>query len=147
MNCNAVHNNLIFYLDNELNQEEKQELEKHLETCEECNNLYNQIAATYTFENIPEVSADFTDNVMEKIVPSRKVDFNKQQFIKFSRRIAAAILFMLISVSAVYIFTQQQQERYAQQQDAEEEIRNYYFADLDSYDLNTYYTSNTEEEE
>ncbi|MCF8217938.1 MAG: zf-HC2 domain-containing protein [Bacteroidales bacterium] len=147
MNCNAVHNNLIFYLDNELNQEEKQELEKHLETCEECNNLYNQIAATYTFENIPEVSADFTDNVMQKIVPSRKVDFNKQQFIKFSRRIAAAILFMLISVSAVYIFTQQQQERYAQQQDAEEEIRNYYFADLDSYDLNTYYTSNTEEEE
>ena len=147
MNCNAVHNNLIFYLDNELNQEEKQELEKHLETCEECNNLYNQIAATYTFENIPEVSADFTDNVMEKIVPSRKVDFNKQQFIKFSRRIAAAILFMLISVSAVYIFTQQQQERYAQQQDAEAEIRNYYFADLDSYDLNTYYTSNTEEEE
>lgn len=147
MNCNTVHNNLIFYLDNELNQEKKQELEKHLETCEECNDLYNQIAATYTFEDIPEVSADFTDNVMEKIVPSRKVDFNKQQFIKFSRRIAAAILFMLISVSAVFIFTQQQQERYTQQQDTEEEIRNYYFADLDSYDLNTYYTTNTEEEE
>mgnify|MGYP000686308478 CR=1 FL=1 len=72
---------------------------------------------------------------------------DKQQFIKFSRRIAAAILFMLISVSAVFIYTQQQQEKYAQQQDTEKEIRSYYFADLDSYDLNTYYTTNTEEEE
>lgn len=147
MNCNTIHNKLIFYLDNELNQEEKQELEKHLETCNSCNALYKKLADTYDFDNIPDMSADFTDQVMEKIVPSPKIDIKKQQFIKFSRRIAAAVLFMLISVSAVFVYTQQQQEKYTQQQNTQEEVSTYYFADLDSYDLNTYYTSNTEERE
>lgn len=146
MNCNTVHNKLIFYLDNELNQEEKQELEKHLETCEECNDLYKQMAATYHFDDIPDISPDFTDNVMEKINPAQKVELNNREFVKFSRRIAAAILFMIISVSAVLIYTQEQQEKYTQQQNTEEEIRSYYFADLDSYDLNTYYATNTEGE-
>ncbi|MFW6019998.1 MAG: anti-sigma factor family protein [Bacteroidales bacterium] len=147
MNCNTIHNKLIFYLDNELDQDEKQELEKHLETCSSCNELYKKLAGTYNFNNIPGMSADFTDQVMQKIVPSQKIDSKKQQFIKFSRRIAAAVLFMLISISAVFVYTKQQQKKYTQQQNTQEEVKTYYFADLDSYDLNTYYTSKTEEKE
>lgn len=46
MNCDAVIREVSNYIDGELALSERQELERHLEHCEECNLVVNQTRQT-----------------------------------------------------------------------------------------------------
>jgi len=46
LNCNGVIHEISNYLDGELELPAKQELERHLEHCEECNLVVNQTRMT-----------------------------------------------------------------------------------------------------
>ena len=46
MNCNGVIREISNYLDGELELPAKQDLERHLEHCEECNLVVNQTRVT-----------------------------------------------------------------------------------------------------
>lgn len=143
MKCNNTHTKLIFYLDGELDQQESKAIQAHLQECETCHALYSQLKSTLAMAKAPEPSAGFTNKVMEQVFPDKQ---KSKQFINFTRRIAAAILFLLISSSAVIVLTESRQAQFVEEQTVEEEFVDYYFADLDSYDLDNYYTTNEKSE-
>ncbi len=47
MKCKTVHKKLIFYIDSELSHSENEEIGLHLETCNECLHLYNELNTSY----------------------------------------------------------------------------------------------------
>ncbi len=56
MNCQDIESRLIAYLDNTLSETEKQELEQHIDSCEDCTIELEQTKALFTaFKNEPEV--------------------------------------------------------------------------------------------
>lgn len=147
MNCNTAHTKFIFYLDNELNYSEKQDFEKHLKYCSSCQKLFNDIKATYNQTDIPKLSDNFTQNVMDYSFSSNKQTRSLQHFIRFTRNIAAVILFMLVSLSTLLVISERNEQKYAknEQPTTETEFINYYFADLEAYDVDNYYNETTED--
>jgi len=56
MNCQDIETLLVDYLDNQLSQTQKQDLEEHLSTCESCKVQLEETKALFTaFKNEPEV--------------------------------------------------------------------------------------------
>lgn len=148
MNCQEIHNQFIFYLDGELSPKDTIAFEKHIQECNSCKNLLNQIKATYQQVDIPDLSDNFTDTTLSKI-QSKKNTLYQINFIQHTRRIAAVIAFMLISTTSVLLLTHYQQNTMAETAtNAEgntEEFFNYYFADLDTYDIEEYYIDQKKE--
>lgn len=148
MDCTNVHNKLIFYLDNELPPEEHQAVEDHLSNCSQCSRLLEEFKTTYNLiADAPELTEDFTDQTMDKIFDGQTVQIQARQFVKFTRRIAAVILFMVISISAIILFNQKEDSAIAQSSSQEELFIDYYFADLEQYKLESYYSKENENKE
>jgi len=51
MNHSDFENNILFYLDNELNGSDRVKFESHLNSCEDCQLLFEKIKKTYTCLN------------------------------------------------------------------------------------------------
>ena len=47
MDCKIISNNILFYLDNELVEDERIKFDSHLEACPQCNSLFESVASTY----------------------------------------------------------------------------------------------------
>lgn len=142
MNCQEAHNQFIFYLDGELSQKDTADFEKHIQKCHSCKHLFEQIKMTYTQLNIPDLSKDFTENTLSKIQYNKNTLY-QISLIQYTRRIAAVIAFMLMSTTSVLLFTHYQQntmvENTTNTEENTEEFFNYYFADLDTYNIEEYY--------
>lgn len=71
MRCEEVREILSLYIDNELNEEESSEIEKHLETCEECNREYEDLLTIKKLlTEIPQVQLpdNFKQDLHKKLV-------------------------------------------------------------------------------
>ena len=47
MDCDKISNNIFFYLDKELSEDERLKFEAHLNECPQCKALYENVASTY----------------------------------------------------------------------------------------------------
>lgn len=147
MDCNSAHNKMIFYLDDELPESEKEALEEHLSECSSCHDLLEKIKPVYQKSmEVPPISDDFTDRTIDKLFSGKTVKLQTQQFIRFTQRVAAIILFMVISITTLFILNQKETNKYAESPQEEEIFINYYFADLDQNNLYNYYTTQNKSE-
>lgn len=58
MDCKLVIDNIIFYLDKELQSDEREMFENHLEECITCQEVFNQVKATYITIGMEEIKPD-----------------------------------------------------------------------------------------
>ncbi|ONI38026.1 hypothetical protein AN639_08420 [Candidatus Epulonipiscium fishelsonii] len=75
MNCENYSEMLSCYIDNELTQEEKLELEHHLSTCKNCNQQLQDLMSikeSMTGLETYQVPLDFHSELMKKINPRKK---------------------------------------------------------------------------
>jgi anti-sigma factor RsiW len=76
MKCKQIHNDLIFYLDNELPAERRRVVEEHLVSCADCHEFFHILQSSMAQikeEKNPEVSPFFYTRL------SAKVDQTKSQ--------------------------------------------------------------------
>jgi hypothetical protein len=70
MNCDKILNNILFYLDNELVEEDIVRFESHLHECPQCKDLYDNVVSTYNIigeENQLEVNPFFYHKLKTKL--------------------------------------------------------------------------------
>ncbi len=70
MDCDKHRNNILFYLDNELNEPERVSFDAHINECAQCKALYENVASTYKLiavENKIEVSPFFYHKLKTKL--------------------------------------------------------------------------------
>ncbi len=56
MNCKDFRNNILFFIDKDLNGKNSIEFKKHLEICGDCKLLFEKIASTYAFTKNDKVT-------------------------------------------------------------------------------------------
>lgn len=70
MDCKKINKKIIFYIDNELNQSEKDKVQKHIETCKKCKETYNLLLASMNIisvEKNKKVNPFIATPILEKI--------------------------------------------------------------------------------
>lgn len=98
---------LLLYSKACVNEAQEAEIERHLLTCEECNNTYIQIIESYHMEdesnNLPQ---DFTDNVMKAVLSDRsrnkRVKRKRVAPEVFVYYVAAACITLMLSINGVF---------------------------------------------
>lgn len=131
MNCHFVHTRLLFYLDHELSHSDRGAVEAHLGQCSSCQSLMDNIRSVYAQASEP-VSP--SDSFLERLshLPSGEKPNGKHSlhFVRFVRRIAAAILLMLATTSLTLLYTSGQKHEPTQYA-SEEPFFEHYFSNLD----------------
>lgn len=101
MNCEQMNELLSAWLDGELSETERRQMQAHLEQCAQCRALFEQLQALHTsFSDLEEIPAPegFAQRVMEqveketnpKVVPL----FRRPQMRSFAALAACAVLFV-----------------------------------------------------
>ncbi len=70
MKCTEINKNLIFYIGGELSSEKKKIVKKHLDECDKCKHLFNEMEKTLGIiekEKKPEINPFFYTRVKTKI--------------------------------------------------------------------------------
>ncbi len=105
MDCSLYKNLLSSYIDKDINEIDKIELEKHLLSCEECMNEYKALLSVVKSCNEiedAELPSDFYLGLHEKLcelnVKKSKIDFLKVNW-KWASGIAAVFIIAVISIS------------------------------------------------
>lgn len=119
MSCEKVMEMLSLYIDNELDEQESNEIEKHLRTCEECNREYEDLLAIKKLlsetpqvelplgfkeelhKKLVECSTEDNNEVIDFKEESKKVRSKKRFNWKVLSGIAAGILLTVVSVSSL----------------------------------------------
>lgn len=100
MNHKSIHNDLIFYLDNELSVEKCTAVEKHLEECADCRSIFAFLQEEMQVigkEKNPEVSPFFYTRLSAKL--DKKSDSQAQsQWV----RLAQPAFFSLVLLAGIY---------------------------------------------
>lgn len=73
-NCKDLLGSLSSYIDGDLNPELCQELEKHLEGCEDCRIVLNTTRRTIDLVHAPIERPDLPDDVRERLFKRLKLD-------------------------------------------------------------------------
>ncbi|WP_156291612.1 zf-HC2 domain-containing protein [Oceanobacillus salinisoli] len=98
------------YLDGDLREEEEEELRKHLEFCEECQNHFHELKRTITLIQSSEsvrAPSDFTNHVMSRL-PKEKNGMKYKRWFKRHPIVTAAAIFFIFMLSGM--FTQWNQD-------------------------------------
>jgi len=105
MNCKEVENNLIFYIEGELDAYLNKKINTHLRTCSSCNTLYKNMKADIDFLNFDKVlhvNSNFYQNLALKIKDAEKEKSKnniKQLYIQALAYAAAIIVAVFIGVA------------------------------------------------
>ena len=112
MKCETIRNMMSSYIDKDLNDIEKTELEKHLAECEECREEYESlldiIAACGNFEEV-ELPQNFRTELHQRLVEDKK----KKNFfggilgnkgMKMATGLVAAVLVIAIGIGSSSLF-------------------------------------------
>ena len=70
MKCKIVTEKLIFYLDNEIEEEEREQIKEHLAECNKCNELFNELTSVLEYtklKEIPEVNPFLYTRIKQKL--------------------------------------------------------------------------------
>jgi len=110
MNCQDIETLLIDYLDNQLNKTQKQDLEKHLSSCQNCTTQLEETKALFTaFKNEPEVdpSSELRTNFFKLLEEEKQLqpkvvslDVKKEFPWKTAFQIAASFLLLFMGYFA-----------------------------------------------
>ncbi|MBY0222257.1 anti-sigma factor family protein [Sporosarcina aquimarina] len=106
------------FLDGEISSEEEKILTKHLESCEDCKALMEELEQTETlFENVATVQAPsgFTNNVMARLPQPIKQKGPKKWLRQHPMMAAAALFLILMSASFFSSFENEQQFSFTKQ--------------------------------
>lgn len=90
------------FLDEDLEPEKEVILRSHLQTCKECENLFNELKKTIAFikgTSSVYVSDDFTERLMAKL-PKEKKKVGMQRWLRNHPFIAAASLFLVLMMGS-----------------------------------------------
>ena len=74
LNCESLLGSLSEYIDGELNPELCQEIEKHLEGCENCRVVLNTTRRTIDLVQAPAEKPDLPDEVRERLFKRLNLD-------------------------------------------------------------------------
>lgn len=114
MNCEKFQENISLYLDNKLSAQEVDELLKHLQSCAQCKQFYNDLVKVKKILSSSakpkiKVSADFTNSIMQDIYKIQNKKKDKVININFSIRkyfaVAASFIF-IVSASVYFVMNQ-----------------------------------------
>lgn len=101
MNCEQMNELLSAWLDGELSESERRQMQAHLEQCAQCRALFEQLQALHTsFSDLEEIPAPegFAQRVMEQVEKETKPKvvhlFKRPQMRSFAALAACAVLFV-----------------------------------------------------
>ncbi len=120
MKCKKVDRFLLRSFDKLLNEEEKNELKKHLETCPFCQakrEEYQSIFDALKEKDFPEPKSYFWERLKPKLAKRKKYDpwsLWKQWAL---RAIPASLLVVILLAAAIFLFIPAQQEELSESED------------------------------
>ncbi|WP_040205759.1 anti-sigma factor family protein [Neobacillus jeddahensis] len=100
------------YLDEEIKPEKEQLLREHLQSCKECETIFNELKKTIAFvKSISHMQApsDFTANVLARL-PKEKKKVWMGRWLKNHPMIAAASVFIILMMGSLFSTWSQDQE-------------------------------------
>jgi anti-sigma factor RsiW len=100
------------YLDDELEPKQEQILRDHLQSCKECETLFNELKKTVAFvQGISHIQApaDFTANVLARL-PKEKKKVSMQRWFKNHPILTAASVFVVLMIGSLFSTWSQDQE-------------------------------------
>lgn len=105
MDCELVRSLMSSYIDRDINELDKNELEEHLEICQECMDEYRLLLSTVQYCNSMEeieLPMNFHDELHEKLKASNDKKYSKKHFRinwKWAAGIAAVFIVVIIGIS------------------------------------------------
>lgn len=107
MNCPLVHENLLGYIEDSLEDNVYSEVKRHLDSCEQCLILYQNIKETYTaFEKLPRPELDpfFSTRVLSTYFNKEAIGTStSHKLIRILQPIAASILILFGVSAGIYL--------------------------------------------
>ncbi|MCD4773268.1 MAG: zf-HC2 domain-containing protein [Bacteroidales bacterium] len=100
MNCTEINKNLIFYIEGDLSSEKEKIVKKHLEKCDKCKYLYNEMEKTLGViqkENTPEINPFFYTRVKAKMEDVQESSFRPVFRPVFMRILQTSVAVVLIA--------------------------------------------------
>ncbi|CAH2717643.1 Anti-sigma-W factor RsiW [Neobacillus rhizosphaerae] len=100
------------YLDEDIDQDKEQILREHLQSCNECALIFNELKKTIAFVKSTshvQAPADFTANVLSRL-PKEKKKVWMQRWVKTHPLLAAASLFFILMMGSVFSTWNQDRE-------------------------------------
>ncbi|MBV7508774.1 anti-sigma factor [Bacillus sp. sid0103] len=91
------------YLDEEITPEKERTLREHLQSCKECEAIFNELKKTIAFvKSVSYMQApdDFTANVLARL-PKEKRKISMQRWLKNHPMLAAASLFLILMMGSL----------------------------------------------
>ncbi|WP_144555640.1 anti-sigma factor [Bacillus sp. X1(2014)] len=92
------------YLDEEITPEHERTLREHLQSCKDCESLFNELKKTIAFvKSVSYMQApdDFTANVLARL-PKEKKKIWMQRWVKNHPMLAAASLFFILMMGSLF---------------------------------------------
>ncbi len=138
MKCSEVQKKLIFYIEKELGNSSKNEIESHLRECKNCNLLYSEISKTYgVLDNYKQLKPNpfFYTRLNEKIKEIDKKESGilfRPSIIKILQPIAISLVLVLSLVLGIIIGNEFSNESYFSDNSIESDLQVY----SDNYYLN-----------
>ena len=106
MRCEEIRGIISLYIDNELNEQDSNEVERHLQICEECNREYEDfLTIKKLLSETPQIQRPeyFKEELHEKLLKAVSDQKTKKVKKKINWRIfsgiAAAVFLLIISVA------------------------------------------------
>lgn len=100
------------YLDEEIEPEKERILREHLQSCKECEEIFNELKKTIAFvESLSHMQApaDFTANVLARL-PKEKKKVSMQRWLRNHPMLAAASVFIILMVGSLFSTWSQDRE-------------------------------------
>jgi anti-sigma factor RsiW len=100
------------FLDDEITPAQERILREHLQSCKECESIFNELKKTIAFvKSISTMQApdDFTANVLSRL-PKEKRNIWMQRWLKNHPLLAAASLFLILMMGSVFSTWNQDRE-------------------------------------
>ncbi|MGG1675607.1 zf-HC2 domain-containing protein [Neobacillus sp. NRS-1170] len=100
------------YLDEEIDQEKERILREHIQSCKECEAIFNELKKTVAFvKSISNMQApaDFTANVLARL-PKEKKKVWMGRWVRNHPMLAAASLFLILMVGSLFSTWNQDRE-------------------------------------
>jgi anti-sigma factor RsiW len=100
------------YLDEEITPEQERTLREHLQSCKECETIFNELKKTIAFvKSVSHMQApdNFTANVLARL-PKEKKKIWMQRWMKNHPMLAAASLFLILMMGSLFSTWNQERE-------------------------------------
>lgn len=100
MNCTEINKNLIFYIEKELSSEKEKIVKEHLEECDKCKHLYNEMEKTLGViknESKVEINPFFYTRVKAKMEDVKEFSLSPVFRFAFMRILQTSVAVVLIA--------------------------------------------------